>query len=133
MRRPTTKSAFDAAATGWFFDAARGGITYAKANGNAATGFTVSFCQTGQCTAVQAVSFDPARDMRRSVRRVGVRGVEVPFGGKYRIEVFGVNGAIVKPLSGIGPALVRLPASGGMFIVKASTVRGETALRVMSR
>jgi alpha-glucosidase len=132
LTKQASKAALDAAASGWFFDAAKGGITFVKSLGNASTGFTVSFCSSGQCSPVQSVRSLSPHEVAGTVRLISRRRIDVPYNGTYRVVVFDTNGAIIKTISGSGPSQVRLPASRGMSIVKVTTAKGATTLRVIS-
>jgi hypothetical protein len=128
---PISLAQYNAGTAGFYWDAAKGGVCYINAVGNAATGFDV--IAASDIVSIGSVTAAAAMSQKVSITRsAGNLKVSVPFGGSHTVEVLNAQGKVVTHEFGNGAAshtislgaraptvyLVKVTAQGKQFVKK---------------
>jgi alpha-glucosidase (family GH31 glycosyl hydrolase) len=123
---------YNAGAPSYYWEAAKGGILYVNAPGNAATGFQVLI--NGGADVKRTKPGINARILGRNVRvsaSAGFISVKVPFAMPHVVEVLSLQGKIVARRSARSATNHRVPLSGQgmkMYMIRVTT-EGQTAFK----
>jgi len=128
----TTKTAYDAASSGWFYDAANHGTCYVKPAGDARNGFSVivSYNGTVAVSSRMAVDLGLIRIQRNAAGNAVT--VSVPCAGAHTIKLLNARGQVIELLRGSQPQIYSIPlgrASDGMYLLRLSLPDGQTMVK----
>jgi hypothetical protein len=128
----TTKTALDAASSGWFYDAANHGTCYVKPAGDARNGFSVIVSYNGTVAVTPRVAVDLGLlRIQQNAARNKV-AVSIPFAGAHTVELLNARGQVVRLLRGSQPANYHVPlgrGSEGMYLLRISLPDGQTMVK----
>jgi len=128
----TTKAAYDAASSGWFYDAANHGTCYVKPAGDARNGFSVivSYNGTVAVSPRMAVDLGLIRIQQNAARNEVA--VSIPFAGAHAIELLNARGQVVRLVRGSQPQIHSIPldrGSDGMYLLRVSLPDGQRMVK----
>jgi hypothetical protein len=128
----TTKAAYDAASSGWFYDAANHGSCYVKPAGDARNGFSVIISYNGTVAVSPRVAVDLGLiRIQQNAARNEV-AISIPIAGAHTIELLNARGQVVRLVRGSQPANYQVPlgrGSDGMYLLRLSLPDGQTMVK----
>jgi len=128
----TTRAAYDAASSGWFYDAANHGTCYVKPAGDARNGFSVIVSYNGTVAVSPRVAVDLGLiRIQQNAARNEV-AASIPFAGAHTIELLNARGQVVHLVRGSQPTNYNVPldrGSDGMYLLRISLPDGQRMVK----